>query len=460
MLAFSWLCYQRAARNRYSATLTEAMNIVTARYISDVEPRVLFEGAMDGMIHKLDAYSAYTSPEEFHQFKQQMEGELTGIGIMVDANSTSGQLTVLESLIGKPAHRAGIRQGDVIVAIDGKSTKGVPLKEAISLIRGRAGTKVALRVERTGHEQPLNYDVERTLIPIESVLGDAHRPDGSWVFRLFDHPRIGFIRIVSFGERTAEEFQAALASYRRPGQEIDSLIIDLRYNPGGLLTAATDVCDSLIDSGVIVTTRGRSNVLMQQHRAQAGTDLPLEVPIAVLVDRFSASAAEIVAACLQDHHRVSVVGQRTWGKGTVQNVIKLEGGRSALRLTVGSYHRPNGKEIHKWKKSKDSDDWGVRPDDGLEVLVTNRQHELITVARRERDRSSWEDLERATTSNEPAPSVSPAPPVPVPQPDSDEPTTQGGSSEAEGLAAARHDPASIDPQLKKAIDHLVGAKAD
>ena len=191
---------------------------------------------------------------------------------------------------------------------------------------------------------------------------------------------IGYVRIINFGERTAEEFQSALASYRTSDGQIDGLIIDLRYNPGGLLTAAAEVCDALLDEGLIVTTRGRNGVLMERHAAEAGVDLPREVPVAVLVDRLSASASEIVAACLQDHQRAVIVGQHTWGKGTVQNVIRLEGGKSAIRLTVGSYHRPSGKEIHKWKRSTDSDDWGVRPDPGLEVLLTNHESDLVMLA--------------------------------------------------------------------------------
>src|SRR5262249_51217349 len=152
------------------------------------------------------------------------------------------------------------------------------------------------------------------------------------------------------------------------------LILDLRYNRGGLLEAARDVCDLLLERGTIVTTRGRNKQLVKQYVAQPGTALPIDVPMVVLVDRLSASASEIVAAALQDNHRAAIVGQRTWGKGTIQNVIKLEGGKSAIRLTVGSYHRPSGKEIHKWKDAQETDEWGVKPDPGLEVLLTNHQN--------------------------------------------------------------------------------------
>jgi len=430
--AVSWLCYSRASRNRYAATLTEAMNIVTTNYVSDVEPRVLFEGAMDGMVGKLDPYSGYTSPEEYNQFQQQLEGEFVGVGIVVDHDAENGRLNVAEALIGKPAYLAGIRAGDAIVAIDGKETKELGLRDAIRMIRGKEGTTVTLRVLPSGKNEPMNYELERAKIPLETVLGDGRNSDGKWVYRLANHPRIGYIRIFdTFGERTADDFRDALASYRKPEESIDGLIIDLRYNRGGLLEAARDMCDMLLDEGTIVTTRGRHNKLLKEYVAQPGTELPLNVPMVVLVDRLSASASEIVAAALQDNHRAAIAGQRTWGKASVQKVMQLEGGRSALRLTIGSYHRPSGKEIHKWKGAKDTDDWGVRPDSGLEALVTNRENDLIFEARRKRDFVPWKEL-AAAGEDEQAPST----------------------AEPNAAAAARSDPASIDPQLRKAVEHL------
>jgi carboxyl-terminal processing protease len=184
--------------------------------------------------------------------------------------------------------------------------------------------------------------------------------------------------------------------------------------------------------------------------------LPADLPIVVLVDRLSASASEIVAACLQDHERAAIVGQRTWGKGTVQNVIKLEGGRSAIRLTVGSYHRPSGKEIHKWKEHTDRDDWGVQPDPDLEVVLTNHENDLIVLARQKRDRTPWEVLRAmpaVSKSDDAAPAADP--PRPVPQADAEGQTAeQTPALEAEAESRAKQDPAVIDPQLRKALEHL------
>jgi len=462
--AVSWLSYQRASRNRFAATLAEAMNIVTTSYISDVEPRVLFEGAMDGMVSKLDPYSGYTSPDEYNQFQQQLEGEFVGVGIVVNHDPDTGRLNIGEALIGKPAYMAGIRAGDAIVAIDGKETAQLTLRQAIGMIRGKEGTIVKLRVLHAGRDEPVDYELTRATIPLETVLGDARDKDGKWIYRLASHPRIGYIRIFdNFGERTADEFRAALASYREPGQQIDGLILDVRYNRGGLLEAACDICDMLLDEGTIVTTRGRHGKLLKHFEAEPGVELPLDCPLVVLVDRLSASASEIIAAALQDNnHRAAVAGQRTWGKGTVQNVIKLEGGRSALRLTIGSYHRPSGKEIHKWQDAKEADDWGVRPDPGLEVLMTNHQNELVILARRKRDLISWDALEAANREPGKIPEKASATAGPhssgsIPVPTAD---PEGQSAEAmpsldsEAAAAAKRDPATTDPQLQKALQYL------
>src|SRR5438067_3415499 len=166
--AVSWLSYQRASRNRYAATLAEAMNIVTTSYISDVEPRILFEGAMDGMIGKLDPYSGYTSPDELHQFQQQLEGEFVGVGIVVEYDAESGRLNVGEAFIGKPAYMAGIRAGDSILAIDDQETMPMTFRQAVGLIRGKEGTTVKLRVLHLGQDKPKEHNLQRATIPLET----------------------------------------------------------------------------------------------------------------------------------------------------------------------------------------------------------------------------------------------------------------------------------------------------
>lgn len=456
--AISLLCYQRSARNRFAGALTEAMNLIAANYVSEVEPRVLFEGAMEGMVGQLDPYSGYTSPEELTAFQEQLDGEFVGVGIRFERDDATGHLDVVESLIGKPAYVSGIRSGDAIVAIDGQATSDLKLREAVRLIRGQAGEPVTLRIARGDDGQTTDFVVHRATIPLETVLGDARDADGHWVYRLASHPRLGYIRIFdNFGERTGEEFVDALATYRQPGQPIDGLIIDLRYNRGGLLEAAADVCDALLDHGTIVTTRGRSGRLLEEYTAHPGVDLPLEVPVVVLVDRLSASASEIVAAALQDNGRAVVAGQRSWGKGSVQNVIELEGGKSAIRLTVGSYHRPSGEDIHKWKDALDTDDWGVRPDPGLAATMTNHQNDLVILARRKRDSLTWSDVQNLPPNDAPpadAPPTDAPIPVPTPADDANGPSEGAATLEIEAAQAARHDLTEIDPQLLKAVEYL------
>ena len=224
----------------------------------------------------------------------------------------------------------------------------------------------------------------------DSVRGDTRHSDGSWDYFLESHPQIGYIRINTFGDRTASEVKKAL-NYN--GHDIQGLILDLRDNPGGLLTAAVEVCDIFIDrahyDGRIVTTRGRHRV-RDEHIASDETSFPKSLPIVVLINGMSASASEIVAACLADHQRAIVVGERSWGKGTVQNIIEMEGGQSALKLTTASYWRPNGENIHRGRdkegKRKNEDEvWGVRPTKGFRVDLDDQQRSRMYKVRRKRD---------------------------------------------------------------------------
>jgi carboxyl-terminal processing protease len=469
-------CYGRAARNRYSDTFAQAMNFVTRDYVDEVEPRVLFEGALNGMMDQLDPYSGYTSPQEYAQFKEQLEGEFPGIGVMIELDEESNQLKVLVPLPGSPAAEAGLLPGDFITAINGEATADLPLRDAISRIKGPAGSKVKLTLRHPGETGEVTVEVPRAQIAIESVLGDARRPDGTWIFHLLDEPRIGLIRIDSFGERTADDFRQALESLRRQSPPAEALILDLRGNEGGLLQSAVEVCDMLIDSGTIVSTRGRGGVEKSVFEAKAGTQLDSAIPLVVLVDRYSASAAEIVAACLQDHHRAVVIGERSWGKGTVQNIVDLEGGKSAIRLTIATYWRPSGKDIHKRKNAKDTDDWGVRPDEGLSIPLSKSVYEQMVRSRRKRDVTPLAVL--MSTAEKPlAENASPvqnlSPPSAPPSPNSDnhdndvppsappaedaagnQPPKPVPDSEEAIPQSAPIDPQFVDPQLQRAIEHL------
>lgn len=437
-------CYSRAARNRYSDTFAQAMNFVTRDYVDEVEPRVLFEGALKGMMDQLDPYSGYTSPQEYAQFKEQMGGEFPGIGVMIELDETSNQLKVLVPLPGSPAAEAGLLPGDVITAINGEATADLPLRDAIGRIKGPAGSKVKLSILHPGAAEDVAVEVPRAKIAIETVLGDARREDGSWIFHLLAEPRIGLIRLDSFGERTADDFRHALESLRRQTPPAEALILDLRGNEGGLLQSAVEVCDMLIDEGAIVSTRGRGGVEKYVYEAKAGTQLDPAIPLVVLIDRYSASAAEIVAACLQDHRRAAVIGERTWGKGTVQNVVDLEGGKSAIRLTIATYWRPSGKDIHKRRNAKDTDDWGVRPDEGMSIPLSKSVYEQMVRSRRKRDVVPLAELQAAGKSGAGSTAGEAGNQPPIPIPDSEE-------ARPETLPV---DPHFVDPQLERAIEIL------
>ena len=448
VLAFliSLACYLRASRNRYVASLTEAMNIVREEYVDEVDPRKLFEGAMDGMIGQLDEYSGYHPPDEYTQFQEDIDQRFVGIGIYLGYDAEKKRLYVIAPLTGTPAYKAGIKPDDTIVSIDGAKTAEMTMQEASAKIKGRAGTTVAMEVLHQGESAPVRVNVQRASIDVDSVLGDLKR-SGKWVFRLAEHSRIGYIRIESFGERTASELRSALQTYGDGAQEVDALILDLRSNDGGLLDSAVEVCDLFLDDGVIVRTVGRNQVERDREVARRGVEFPLEKPLVVLVDRFSASAAEIVAACLQDHQRGAIIGQRSWGKGTVQNVIRMEGGQSAIRLTIARYFRPSGRNIHKAQGAKDEDDWGVSPDDGLAVALDENAYQQFRRERRERDqrtasgRMEWQPSEPPEDS-----------PPPLPMPSSSEPPMPANLQE---LPAASGNSALLnDAQLRRAVEFL------
>lgn len=436
----SLACYQRAAR--YSGTLASAMKTIEDSYVDKVDPRILFEGAMQGMMSKLDPNSSYTSPKEYKQLSEQLEGDFGGIGIMVEVDPESKNLTVMGVLPNTPAQKAGILSGDTIISIDGQDARGLTIDKSIERMRGPEGSAIKVEVQHADATTS-SYEMVRARIVVDSVLGDLRRPDGDWDFRLEEDPRIGYIRIVTFGQQTSLELEKALESLEQ-SPAIKGLILDLRGNAGGLLDAAHEVADMFIDQGMVVSTRGREGHMRREYVAEAGVLLPREVPVVVLVDRFSASASEIVAACLQDYHRAVICGQRSWGKGTVQEVIRLEGGNSAMRLTTATYWRPSGKDIHKRRDAKDEDDWGVRPDEGMEIALTDEELEKVMKDRRKRDLSGLRTDGKATKPKiEAAAPEKPPKPAPV-DPSADLPPTKEAETET---------PFS-DPQMRKAIDYL------
>ena len=379
-------CYEKAQKNRYATILAEAMYLISDHYIEDVEPKTLFEAAMGGMVAELDPYSAFFTTESLQNIEETLDQQFGGVGIVVELNAETNRLTVMSPLVGTPAHQAGLRAGDTILRINETSTEGMLLEEAVKLMRGAPGTPVEVAIRRPGEEEELSFTLERAIIPVRSVLGDTRNPDGTWNYFLEENPRIGYLRVTTFGKQTVEEVTDVLKEQAvRQGSQFDALILDLRNNAGGLLDSAVATCDLFIDSGRIVSTRGRGGEVKSTYNASSEIMYPKDAPMVVLTNRYSASAAEIVAACLQDRGRAVVAGERTWGKGTVQNIIELESGDSALKLTTASYWRPSEKNIHREEGADEKSDWGVRPNKGMEVTLTDKEFEKMAEYRRQRD---------------------------------------------------------------------------
>jgi carboxyl-terminal processing protease len=258
--------------------------------------------------------------------------------------------------------------------------------EAVELIQGEPGTSVTLTVLHEGESKPVEVPIVRAVIETPTVLGDLRKPDNlaEWDFVIDKDQKIAYVRVTEFDRPTADELYKVLQQLQAEG--VRGLVLDMRGNPGGLLTSAVAVSDFFLTDGRIVSTRGRRTE--RAYTAQADGTLfepAAKYPIAVLIDRGSASAAEIVAAALQDHGRAVVVGERTYGKGSVQNVFEMEEKSTALKLTTQSYWRPSGQNIHRFPDSKDSDDWGVKPTPGFEVPLSVEERKQLARGRQQRD---------------------------------------------------------------------------
>jgi len=357
---------------------------IERNYVKDIDRRELMEAAIDGMIKKLDPYSSYIGPEKMEEFNRDVEQRFGGIGIQVRINPENKRLTVMTPLPGTPAYKAGIQPGDIIEKIEGQSTKGFTIEDAVKLLKGKPGEPVAISVRHAGSNKVEKVRLVRAIIEIDTVRGDYYNADGTWNFFIDPKKKIGYIRLTHFSRHSGDEMQEALKTLKHAGMK--GLILDLRNNPGGLLSQATEIADLFIDEGRIVSVKGKNTPERVWEATKSGTYSGF--PMAVLVNRYSASASEILSACLQDHDRAVIVGERTWGKGSVQNVIRIEKGSSALKLTTASYHRPSGHNIHRFPGAKESDEWGVMPDKKYRIRFTTSELLKYHEYRRNRDVAS------------------------------------------------------------------------
>jgi carboxyl-terminal processing protease len=460
--------------------LVDTLDQVERNYVKPVTRRELIEAAIRGVLSELDPYSAYIAPDDMDQFRTTVQSRFGGIGIQI--TTEHGPLEVVSPLAGTPAYRAGILAGDRIVEIDGKSTRGIELDEAVRQLKGKPGSQVTLTVLHRGGSEPEQVTVTREIIHVDTVLGDHRKGDDAWDFMLDRDRQLGYVRITTFSRDTSRELRKALDQLKK--ENLRGLILDLRFNPGGLLSSAIQVSDMFVSKGRIVSTKGREpdNVGKSWDAREQGTFEGF--PMVALVNRYSASGSEIVAACLQDSKRAVVMGERTWGKGSVQNVIRLEEGRSALKLTTANYYRPSGKNIHRFPDAKEEDEWGVKPDQGYELKLTDKEMMALIVDRRLRDvlRPNGSGQAAPADSDQPEPKQEPETPKVEPEPKQEpeapkvepepkqEPETPkvepGPKQEPETPKVEPPDDAEpakfVDRQLQMAIDFLTGelARAD
>ena len=351
--------------------LGDVFERVRAEYVEEVEDSALIEAAIQGMLSSLDPHSTFLNAKSYGDMQVQTKGEFGGLGIEVTMEG--GVVKVVSPIDDTPAHRAGIKPGDLIIGIDGEQVFGLTLGEAVDRMRGPVKSEIVVTVKRESIEQPFDVTIVRDVIRIKSVKSKA---EGN----------VAFVRITSFNEQTDRGLDKAMKELAEEiGDELQGVVIDLRNNPGGLLDQAIAVADAFLEKGEIVSTRGRGSRGGQRFNARGG-DIAQGLPIVVLINSGSASASEIVAGALQDHKRAIILGTRSFGKGSVQTIIPLPGD-AAMRLTTARYYTPSGRSIQAT---------GIEPD----IFVEAGTVEIASDSERRREEDLRGRLESETVNSD------------------------------------------------------------
>jgi carboxyl-terminal processing protease len=401
---------------------------------------VLVSEFADGAFAELDLFSSMIWPADVAEFNKSTQGEFSGVGIQIQTDE-EGNLKVASPLEDSPAYKAGIKAYDIITHINGRKAKGITLNQAVKTITGPTGTHVVLTV-KSPDDTVKEYNIRREVIKVASIKGWSHRPGGGWDYLVDPESKIAYVRMTNFTKSTADELESAVGEMKRAGAK--GLILDLRYNPGGLLQAATEVSDRFLAGGTIVSTRADRETPNQPTEAVARDDRGGEVPwpTVVLVNQYSASASEIVAGALKDQDRALVVGERTFGKGSVQMLFPLNNRQAYLKLTTSHYYLPSGKCIH---REENSQEWGVDPD--LKIEMTPEQMRAAIDARQELD--VLRDIQAPPAEGEQRKLEDVAPKVEEVVKEAGDPEKDRKAKEA--VAAAKKDPLGSDPQLSAAL---------
>ena len=308
----------------------EVIEKIKKDYVDDVNESKMMDSAINGVLQSLDPYSAYMSPELFNEMQTDTRGEFGGLGIEIGMES--GVVKVISPIDDTPAEKAGIKAGDYIVKIGNEQVQGKSLMEAVKLMRGPVGTSIKLTIRRKNVKKPLEFKITRKIIEIKSVNSEI----------LGDKKNLGYIRLKSFNENSDKQFLGVVKKFEKDSK-INGYILDLRNNPGGLLTQAINITDFFLDNGEIVSTKGRKASETRKFFARKGDQIKGK-PIIVLINNGSASASEIFAGALKDHKRAIILGENSYGKGSVQSIIPLRNG-GGMRLTISKYYLPSGDSI-------------------------------------------------------------------------------------------------------------------
>ncbi len=335
--------------------LVRVMEIVESRYVQPVDTDQLFDGAIRGIMQSLDPYSVYIPPQSYADFVEEAEQQFGGIGITLAVEQD--HVKVVATVEGMPAFRAGVQPGDYILKIDDRPVEEMKsLEEIGTALRGSEGTNVTLTLLRPTSGKEYTVVLTREEIPVSTIRGYRSDPrTARWDYMVDKDAKIGYIRLTKFAQNSADELDEAWKDLSAQGAR--ALILDLRYNPGGLLDTGVAVADRFLDTGLIVRTRGRAGIHSESFARPYDTWKPA-VPLALLINEYSASASEVVAGALKDHDRAVLVGTRTYGKGSVQSMLDLDG-KGALKLTIAYYYTPSGRLVHRLPGAKE---WGLDPD--------------------------------------------------------------------------------------------------
>jgi carboxyl-terminal processing protease len=399
-------------------TLVDVHRRVADNYVENVNEEELRQGAIDGLLGQLDPYTVYVPPAKQEEFDRMLEGSFKGVGIQLEQDEKTLEIEVITPIEGSPAFKAGVMAGDVIEKVNGEAIAGMKLADVMTKIKGPLGSPVVLTVRHLSGEV-VDLSMTRQEIIIPTIKGYQRKRDGEWDWYVSNDPKIAYVRLTQFTPDCYEKLRTTLEPLLKDGMK--GLILDLRFNPGGRLDEAKEIVDLFIDSGTIVVTKGR-NRPEEVAYAKPEDTLP-QFPLAILVNEHSASASEIVAGSLKDNKRALIVGMRTYGKGSVQELIPLDG-KGELKLTVAYYYLPSGRLVH---KKKDATDWGVEPH--VVVPVDPKKLESILIDMDRRDRFARPETNPSAAATKPTTSPS----------STTQPTT-----------------GPVDPQLDAAVSSLIG----